>query len=637
MLRQLVDYQPPTEGDDDIETVRPYSRRRVIRWELNLDHEGRFRKLVSLADPSERATKFGVPVVVPNVSRTSGVAPALGADGAEYVLGWCDSKTEPERVREKHAAFVELTRRWLREYPDDPAAKALVAFYDRGERPVPPDEAKSKDLMIVKIAGEWVTEHDSLWTLWETEVRERKSGAGGAGRHGLCLVCGTHGALLDRIPQALPKTLIPRAEQEIALVSANKRIHTYDFAEGLVGSPICVDCGSAAVANLHAILAGERSTFTFAGQRTRLAWWVTNGASTKVIALLSGKLEEIHDHLNSLASGRRVRRSAETAGFRSVTLSGNVARLVVHRWVTMPLAEAEANVDAWFLDHQILSRGAEWPSGFPIWMLVLCAGQWVPGDPPRRGRYIPLHDKAADRPDDLAQLLLHSALHGELLPAYLLAHVVRRIRTDLRVDAPRAALLRAALNRHPFREGEGPAAVLDEKQDNPAYIYGRIFAVLESLQRRAYPGDELPNATFYHRYFAGAVANPRVALAQGCQLSAAWLKKLDSKARNHGRDGTVKGDALRTAKAAYRFRERLRGLHDRLSKPVTPLADAESQSWFVLGYFHQQAHDVRMARAGKAPEVPVEELAVNDADSTDTDSTDIDGGSADLQEGNNQQ
>ncbi|BCJ58212.1 type I-C CRISPR-associated protein Cas8c/Csd1 [Micromonospora endophytica] len=628
MLRQLVDYQPPAEETDEGEAARPYSRQRVIRWELNLDREGRFLRIVSLADPSERATKFGVPVVVPNVSRTSGVAPALGVDDAQYVLGWCDSKAKPERVREAHAAFIELTRRWLREFPDDPAARAMVAFYDRNERPALLDEAKSKDLVVVKVAGSRVTDRDSLWTLWEKVVRERKSGgtAGNSQRRGLCLVCGSQAALLDRLPQALPKVLIPRAEQEIALVSANKRIHTYDYAEGLVSSPICVDCGSAAVTNLHAILNGEHSTFTFAGQRSRLIWWATKGVASKTILLLSGKLEEIRDHLHSLASGRPVRRRADTADFQSVTLSGNVARLVVHRWVTMPLAEAEANVDTWFFDHQILARSAEYPSGFPIWLLVLCAGQWQPGDAPNSGRYIQLHDKAADRPDDLAQLLLHSALHGDLLPAYLLAHVVRRVRTDLRIDGPRAALLRVALNRHPLRKGEGPAAVLDEKQDNPAYLYGRLFAVLESLQHRAYPGDELPNATFFHRYFAGAVANPRVALAQGCQLSAAWLKKLDSKARIRNGEASERTEAQRAAKAAYRFRERLRSLHDRLDGPVTPLGDAESQSWFVLGYFHQQAHDIRMARAGKAPEVPVEELTLNETDSN-----------ADLPEGNDQQ
>jgi CRISPR-associated protein Csd1 len=197
--------------------------------------------------------------------------------------------------------------------------------------------------------------------------------------------------------------------------------------------------------------------------------------------------------------------------------------------------------------------------------------------------------------------------------------VVRRIRTDLHIDGHRAALLRVALNRHPLRTGQGPAAVLDEKQDNPAYLYGRLFAVLESLQIRAYSRDDLPNTTFFHRYFAGAVANPRVALVQGHQLFPAWIKKLDGVARNGGDDPASLGRAEKAGRAAARFRARIRELQDRLDGPVQPLSDAESQSWFVLGYFHQQAHDIRMARAGKAPEVPADLLPTTDADGSSDD------------------
>jgi CRISPR-associated protein Csd1 len=169
--------------------------------------------------------------------------------------------------------------------------------------------------------------------------------------------------------------------------------------------------------------------------------------------------------------------------------------------------------------------------------------------------------------------------------------------------------------------------VLDEEQDNSAYLYGRLFAVLESLQGRAYPGDDLPSTTFFHRYFGGAVANPRVALVQGCQLYPAWLKKLDGVARDRGNDQASRERAEKSGRAATRFRARIRELQDRLDGPVQPLADAESQSWFVLGYFHQQAQDIRMARAGRAPEVPAGLLATANADNPDDDTNTIEGNS----------
>ncbi|GAA4260037.1 type I-C CRISPR-associated protein Cas8c/Csd1 [Dactylosporangium darangshiense] len=614
LLRRLVGYRRPADDDDDEQ--RPYSRTRVVGWELNLDETGAVTALVPLADASQRSTKFGQPIRVPNAGRTSGIAPTLGADDAQYVVGWVDAKAKPERVADAHEAFAELTRRWAREHPGDSAARAVAAFYDRAQMPSPPGDLKwtSRDLMVIAVNGRQVTDCDSMWAVWATVVQERKSGGGaeGGGRHGLCLVCGEPDRpLLDRMPQALPKALIPSAEQEIALLSANKRIHTYDFNEGLIGSPICVDCGQAAVANLYAVLSEPHNNFVYPRQRTRLAWWVSDGASSDTIAMLDETPETIGEHLQALVTGRQ-RRRAEQHTFCSVTLSGNVARLVVHRWIEMPLADAEDNVRTWFDEHRILPRGSDRPVGYPIWLLVLSAGQWLPDRSERGGRYIPLADKAADRPGDLAQLLLHSGLNGDPLPPYVLAHMVRRIRTDLKLDGPRAALLRVALHRHPQRRGEGPTAVLNEKQDNPAYLYGRLFAVLESLQRSAYPKDEQPNTTFFHRYFAGAVANPRVALVQGCQLYPAWIKKLDSTASTAGSDPTERQGAEKARRAASRYRARIRELQDRLDTPVAPLADAQSQSWFILGYFHQQAHDIRMAKAGKAPEVPIDQLPSTD-------------------------
>src|SRR5262249_36556810 len=156
----------------------------------------------------------------------------------------------------------------------------------------------------------------------------------------------------------------------------------------------------------------------------------------KTIAMLDQRPELISEYLHSLATGSPRRRPDATYTFCSVTLSGNVARLIVHQWVEMPLAEAEANVAQWFTDHMVVPRGRPDPVGYPIWLLVLAAGQWLPGIGENSGRYIPFADKAADRPDDLARLLLHAGLHGASLPPHVLAHTVRRIRTDLHVDGP---------------------------------------------------------------------------------------------------------------------------------------------------------------------------------------------------------
>lgn len=610
LLQQLVGYKP-TDADEI--PSRPYSRQRTVRWELDISDDGT-AELVDLADPTERATRNGRPFQVPNVARAFGIAPCLGADDIQYVLGWVDDKSKPDRVASAHSAFVELAKRWATAAPDENDPRQLVDFYAAGgaAKVAKPAKWTSKDLVIIKVAGRHTTRQDSLWRLWEKVVTERKSGGGSEGvRTGVCLVHGGVAPLLDRIPQMLPKALVPRAENDVAIASANRKIHTYDFREGLGNSPICVDCGQAAVANLSAILSSDRSTFTYERQRSRLAWWITQGASSETIELLYDNPTVISDYLQAVARGKKARKlDVDEHTFCSMTVSGNVSRLVVHEWLEMPLASAELHIAQWFDDMKIIPRWQDTAVAFGPWHLVLCAGQWLPGLQQGKGRYIPLFDKAADRPDDLAALLLHCAFRGGTLPPLVLAHIVRRIRTDLRLDAQRAALLRLALNRYPYRHGKGATALLDEDQNNPAYLCGRLFAVLESLQYRAFPKEARPNTTFFDRYFSGAVANPRIALNHGIAMSPAWLKKL----RNS--PTASREQAERNARAAVRYTARLRDLHTKLAQPARPLGTSEDQSWFILGYFHQQADDARRARAGQAPEIPAETFADDASDPT---------------------
>jgi CRISPR-associated protein Csd1 len=124
--------------------------------------------------------------------------------------------------------------------------------------------------------------------------------------------------------------------------------------------------------------------------------------------------------------------------------------------------------------------------------------------------------------------------------------------------------------------------VLDPANRDPAYLAGRVFATLESIQYHV-SRDNQPNTTFADRFFAGAVANPRVALIQGRQLAAAWLKKIRQSA-----PGT-----------AVALDKRLTELIDlfEASDGLPGQIDLQRQAAFLLGYHHQRADDFRQARA----------------------------------------
>jgi CRISPR-associated protein Csd1 len=170
------------------------------------------------------------------------------------------------------------------------------------------------------------------------------------------------------------------------------------------------------------------------------------------------------------------------------------------------------------------------------------------------------------------------------LPSSLLGHLVTRARTDRRMDDPRAALLRLLLTRIPNPRTEA-TSVLDPANRDPAYLAGRVFATLESIQY-AVSRDNQPNTTFADRYFAGAVANPRVALVQGRQLATAWLKR-------------IRRSAPGTAVALDRRLTELLDLFD-VGQGLPGRIDLQRQAAFLLGYHHQRAHDFRQARARAA-------------------------------------
>ena len=96
--------------------------------------------------------------------------------------------------------------------------------------------------------------------------------------------------------------------------------------------------------------------------------------------------------------------------------------------------------------------------------------------------------------------LFESVIYGNRYPMTLLETAVRRVKTDgdKRVNSVRAGVIKACINRNYKKEEFGVA--LDKDNCGQAYVCGRLFAVLEKLQRDA-SGIKL-NRTIKDAYFA---------------------------------------------------------------------------------------------------------------------------------------
>ena len=254
-----------------------FYRDRAVRWQLALTSGGDLASvtLIDLADPSDKTRKNGTVLPVPHTTRAAGVAPCAGADDLQYVLGWCDDNSKPDRVQQCHASFAGLVKKWATAFPEDGAAAAVAAFYTAGKDTAVarPQTWASKQLVLLTVGGQPVTELPSLQQFWASEVERRKTSGPGGARRGVCLVCAEEATLLNTLPQLVPRRLIPLAGNDASLVSGNERIHTYDFTTGLSTVPICISCGTGAVTSLKEVLSAPKSHLSY-GDST-LGWWVT--------------------------------------------------------------------------------------------------------------------------------------------------------------------------------------------------------------------------------------------------------------------------------------------------------------------------------------------------------------------------
>ncbi len=580
LLQRLVEYAEEHTGE-----AKPFHRERLFSWQLNLNGDGTLRSvdLQPLVVVDAKGKSRAVPHTTPSVVRTVGVDAHLAADDVQYVLGWGDPDSKPARVTQCHAAFVDLVRRWADsdEGKLDPVAQAVAAFYRSGaisELRREDHDYTAKQGVVINVDGLPAYRAASVAPFWSAEVARRKGG----GAEGLCLVCGRVRPLLDTVPGKVPARFVPGASNDAALVSINERVFGYALSMQLGSTPLCVVCGEAMNAALVDVLSSPNAAW-HGGQDSRLAWWVTGGADADEVDLLDGPdPERISALLQSVQRGRTPDPDENMEVFCSLTVGGNVARVMVRDWVQMPLPQLKENIAQWFADHEIATRWDDRRRYHGIGRFALVTGRWLRD----RQRYADFGAKAADRPDGVQRDLIRAAIRGVPLPPSLLAHLVHRICTDGRLDEPRAALIRLALNRPPFAPEKPMPPDLDETNTDPAYVAGRVFAALEQLQYDASEGKL--NTTYGDRFFAGAVLNPRAAIVNGRRDANAWLRKLRRTRRG----------------AAIRHEQRLNELFGLVSAAtgLPARTTLRQQSMFLLGYHHQRAHHFASLPAATVPE-----------------------------------
>ncbi len=129
----------------------------------------------------------------------------------------------------------------------------------------------------------------------------------------------------------------------------------------------------------------------------------------------------------------------------------------------------------------------------------------------------------------LMAMLFKSIIYGTPYPTYLLSGMVTRIKTDRTINAVRAGVVRACINRQLRASGqkEELQLALDKQNTNQAYLCGRLFAVLEHIQQSASAAKL--NRTIKDAYFSSAASKPALVFPKLITLSQNHMKKLNEK------------------------------------------------------------------------------------------------------------
>ncbi|MDI3338969.1 MAG: type I-C CRISPR-associated protein Cas8c/Csd1 [Sphaerobacter sp.] len=550
LLERLCAYADRLEG-----TGPPMYDRTRIKYLIDLDRDGCRGTLVTLTGDEGTRNDRGVEMFAPTLVRSSGIRAKLLADNGEYVLGWGREGSNPRQVTARHAAFVERVRDCAA-VTGHPGVCAVLRFLEADgpatlERP---DDFDPSANITFRVDGHLPIDDDTVRAYWARVTAPGDAGDGGAAQ---CLVCGRTGPVVERL-QFKIKGIPGGQSSGTALISANEEaFSSYGLSASRV-SPICGSCAERFSKALNALLANESTRLYLAG--LVYAFWTRDDVGFSPVGLLSQPDEgQVRALLDAARRGQSAAVALDPSPFYAVALAGSGGRVAVRDWIDTTVGSAKQNLARYFALQALVRPDGSPPRPYGLAALV--------GATQREGSRDPA-------PPTVPRALLRVALAGGPLPRWLLAQVLRRIRAAQRVTPAQATVIKMVLLSQRGGTGEeGTLMELDPNQRHPAYLCGRLLAVLDAIQRAALGST---NATIIDRFFGTASTAPASVFGRLVRGAQPHLGKL-----RRERPGAY-------AALERRLEEIMRGL------PTFPRTlTIDEQGLFVLGYYHQRADDAR--------------------------------------------
>jgi CRISPR-associated protein Csd1 len=529
---------------------------REVDWLIELSSEGKFKGFIS-TEGEESSLELPVPYL-----RRAGKSPPpyLLVDTPAYVLGLGLDKINDNEAASRHELFVELVRECT-EATNLPEMQAIVKFLadqiDIAQERCP-ENVSPEDLISFSVNGQLPVRLNKVQNFW-IEKRDKET-AEKSNRSGQCIVCGNEDQpIADRHPVELQV-----GPDRVQLITANENAFLSYGLKASEVAPVCCTCAQIYGRALQYLLNSDQHSLRIAS--TTHLYWTREPEEFDPWTLLSAAIpEEVEELFKSAFRSKGV---SEVDANRSYVLSVSsyTSRLVVRNWLETTVKQVRQNIAAYFKMQKMIGPDGD-ESYFPLRTLAFSLA--------RDFDNVPIQAEDA---------LLACAIEGSPMPNQILNQAIQRARADAdyRMTRPRAALMRLVLESQRshglIKEEKQMMSELNVENRDPAYLCGRLLAVLEQIQKEAVGAK----ATIVDRYFGTASSAPATVFGKLMRGAQNHLAKLRKK-----REG-----------AYYALDRQLQEICSELNEFPRTLS-LQDQAVFSLGYYQQKAADGRAAEKAR--------------------------------------
>lgn len=537
-----------------------------IPFVIEIDADGHLVQIEDTRSGEGRKKQARAFLVPQGVKKTSGIASNLLWDNAEYVLAIPrkvkkgQKKPDPTRVLQQQEAFIERIRSLPEPAVSDPGIIAVLAFLEdfgcRDLMRLPVwKELRGNPNLSFRLAGE--SELVCQRPVVKESIERLAEEAADSQDKGICLITGEERGI-SRLHPAI-KGVWGAQTSGANIISFNLDAFRSWGKEQGNNAPVGERPAFAYTTTLNHLLrkgspqrlqVGDSSTVFWAERPTEMETAVVDIFGEPPKDDPDRQTEKVAALFKSVHHGRYVRDDADTRFF-VLGLSPNAARIAVRFWQVTTVGDLAGHIIQHFEDIRI-THGGKQPEFLPLFRLLTSTA---------------VQGKADNIPPNLAGDTLRAILEGRPYPRTLLTAAVQRCRAEQDITYPRAALIKGCLNRttrisNPEHKEELTVS-LDPDNTNPGYRLGRLFALLEYIQKKAM-GDI--NATIRDRYYGSASATPSAVFPTLIKLSMNHLGKIEKPGWLEKQMGEI-----------------IDGIGD-----FPPHLSLEDQGRFAIGYYHQR-------------------------------------------------